>query len=96
MLLFGCAGGQLLPCSQRAVTMFECRVQALTPYVAGILDVEELIRSAIEGKADILAVLVRLGHKQADVVAAVEAWNSCIVPDSGVELQPSPYTLSQR
>lgn len=75
-----CAGA-LTPQQQRAATVFQCRVAALTPYLDGVMDVEEFTREAILGRVDPAEVMARLGIEIADITAASQAWQMCDLMD---------------
>lgn len=75
--LLACAGGQLSPKAQRQIDVFECRVRALQPYVGEVLDVAEVVRDAIRGKADPGAAILGLGGTPDDVRAAAKDWHAC-------------------
>lgn len=85
----GCAGGRLEPKAQRAVDTFACTVDAVQPYVGSVLDAEELVRDAIQGKADLVRVLTALGATRADLVALHAALGACF-PAEGVVEAPGP------
>ena len=76
--LQGCQSfGQLTPQAQRSLDLFECRAEALAPYVDEVFDAEELVRETMQGRTDLVVTLMNLGHARADVEAALAAFRAC-------------------
>lgn len=88
--LAGCAGGQLSPQAQRAVDTFECYVAAVTPYVGDACDVAELVRDAIQGRADLGRALQLLGNTAEDVEMVALAMKACRAP-APLASEPAEY-----
>ncbi len=74
---FGCAGGQIDPRAQRAAGVFECYVAAVAPYVGEALDVAELVREAVHGRASVPQALALLGASADDLRAVDAALAAC-------------------
>lgn len=74
----------------RALSVFECRVAALRPYVGEVYDTEELVRDVLAGKASPGSVLQGLGTAPADIEAAAAAWAACRPPPALEELPKAP------
>lgn len=68
------------PRAQRALSTFQCRVSALSPYLGAVYDVEDLTRDVIAGKVDPIGVAMALGATEADILALIAAWRSCDAP----------------
>lgn len=81
--------GELTPKAQRAVDTFECRVEALKPYIDPVLDAEELVRDIAMGKANPETALYVVGASRAEFEAAVAAWNACSQPSERAEELPT-------
>lgn len=79
MAVAGCGvfGGQVDPRAQRAADVFECYVAAITPYVGGVCDVEELVRDAIAGRANVPQALALLGSTADDLRSVDAALGAC-------------------
>jgi hypothetical protein len=76
-LVLGCAGGQLDPRTQRALDTFECRVDALKPYVGDVCEVAGLVRDIARGQVDVSRFLLTLGHTRESIEEAHKAWVAC-------------------
>lgn len=69
--------GELDPRAQRAADVFECYVTAVEPYLGGALDVERLVRDAVEGRASVPQALALLGATADDLRAVDAALAAC-------------------
>lgn len=72
----GLSGCGLLPAKSAALEVFECECAALEPALGAIFDVEELMRDAYAGKADLLRALVYSGatvEQARDVLRRLDA-----------------------
>lgn len=63
--------------SQHAYDVFQCRVHAIKPLIGDVFDAEILVRDAIQGKVDLVAIMQTLGTDKQDIVAAAAAWKAC-------------------
>lgn len=88
LLLCSCTQA-LTPQQQHAADVFTCRVHALSPYVGQALDVEELVREALQGKVDPGAVLAGLGVLPETIQSAKQAWQACVPAPAPVALSGS-------
>lgn len=92
-IVAGCVQ-DLSPKAQRAADVFECYVAALTPYVGDACDVAELVRDAIQGRADLPRALEMLGSTPDDMRAIAAALQAC---RPAPEAPPvNPRTLASR
>jgi hypothetical protein len=94
-IVVGCVQfGQLDPRAQRAADVFECYVAAVEPYLGGVCDVTELVRDAIEGRANVPQALALLGATADDLKAVDAALGAC---RGAPEAPPvNPRTLAYR
>ena len=85
--------GQLSPQAQRAVDTVTCYVAVITPYVGDALDVGELVRESLQGRADLPRALALLGASAEDIELVTMAMAACRgLPD----LAPMPPELAGR
>lgn len=75
--LVRCAGEQLTPAQEKVLSLFECRVHALQPYVGSVYDTAELVRDAAAGKTELMRVLQALGYAPEDIAQIASAFGSC-------------------
>ncbi len=94
-IVVGCAQfGQEDPRAARAHDVLECYVAAITPYLGTALDVEQLVRDAVAGKASVPQALALLGATADDLRAVDAALGLC---RGGIEAPPvNPRTLAFR
>lgn len=90
----GCVQLQEDPRAARAADVFECYVAAVTPYLGEALDVEQLVRDAVAGKASVPQALALLGATADDLRAVDAALGAC----RGAAVAPpvNPRTLAFR
>ncbi len=72
-----CAGQQLTPDQERALSLFECRVEALQPYVGGVYDTAGIVRAWSRGNQDLVALLKNLGYLPGEIERAADAMGAC-------------------
>ena len=65
------------PRAARAEAVFECYVSAVEPYLGGAVDVAELVKDAVQGRASLPQALQLLGATQEDLVAVNAALEAC-------------------
>lgn len=97
-IVVGCVQfGQLDPKAQRAADMFECYVGVVEPYLGDALEAEQLIREAIQGKANVLQAVAILGGTADDLKAISASLEACRGPTTPVVAPPvNPRTLASR
>jgi len=81
LVLCSCVGGQLDPRTQRALDVFECRAQAVAPYVGKACDAADLVRDIARGQADLITFLRVLGHTVDAIAEAQSTWEGCATPE---------------
>lgn len=69
--------GQVDPRAARAAEVLDCYVAAVTPYLGEALDVEQLVRDAVAGRASVPQALALLGATADDLRAVDAALGAC-------------------
>lgn len=79
LFVLGC-GGSLSPAQQARVDKFECRVEALKPYVGEVMDAAQLVRDLYAGKASLSNALGSLDLTESDAKDLFAAFAECDAP----------------
>ncbi len=83
--LLGACTNQQRAETVRARNVFECEVDALTPYLPDAVDAAQLVRDVVTGRAELDTTLIRLGASVEQANKALTEFNVCF---AGVDALP--------